>query len=73
MKEFYFSLSIPAEEYLAYYEGVASDVITTNNEGKHIKFPAYVLRPYLTNQGIYGRFVLQCDEQNKFVSIKKVS
>ena len=72
MKEFRFTLSIPAHEFLAYYQGVAQNVLTISVEGKSLQFPAQVLRPYLTDQGIYGEFVLQCDQRNKFKSIRKV-
>ncbi len=72
MKEFRFTLSIPAHEFLAYYQGVAQNVLTISVEGKSLQFPAHVLRPYLTDQGIYGEFVLQCDQRNKFKSIRKV-
>jgi len=72
MKEFRFTLSIPADEFLAYYQGVAQNVLTISVEGKSLQFPAHVLRPYLTDQGIYGEFVLQCDQRNKFKSIRKV-
>jgi hypothetical protein len=72
MKEYRFNLYIPLDEFMAYYEGAARDVVAVSDDGLKIRFPAYVLRPYLTGQGIRGEFILECDEHNKFSSIRRV-
>ena len=72
MKEFRFYLNIPLNDFMAYYQGAAQDVVAVSAEGVRVKFPAYVLRPYLSGDGIYGEFVVACDEHNKFKSIRKV-
>ncbi len=72
MKEFCFTLAISVDEFMTYYQGIARNVITISEEGTTVQFPAYVLRSYLTDRGIYGDFVLQCDEHNKFKGIRKV-
>jgi len=72
MKEFSFNLNISWDEFMAYYEGVARDVVAVSDEGLTVRFPAYVLRPYLTGRGIRGEFILECDEHNKFSSIRRV-
>lgn len=72
MKEFRFNLNISWDEFMAYYEGVARDVVAVSDEGLTVRFPAYVLRPYLTGRGIREEFILECDEHNKFSSIRRV-
>ncbi len=72
MKEFRFNLYISLNEFMAYYEGVARDVVAVSDDGLTVRFPAYVLRPYLTGLGIRGEFILECDEHTKFSSIRRV-
>ena len=72
MKEFRFNLHISWDEFMAYYEGVARDVVAVSDDGLTVRFPAYVLRPNLTGLGIRGEFILECDEHNKFSSIRRV-
>lgn len=72
MPEVRVSLSISSEKYLAFYEGRADTVFTRAADGRRVKFPARVLRPFLTHDGIYGDFVIQFNEYHKFVGIKKL-
>lgn len=67
------SLSIDRSEYLKYYSGAASEVITRSLDGRTVRFPANILRPFVTHDGIHGRFVLRYNQQHKFVDIKKLS
>ena len=72
MKEYRFNLYISVDDFMAYYEGAARDVIAFSDDGLKIQFPAYVLRPYLTGKRICGEFILEYDEHNKFSSIKRL-
>ncbi len=72
MREYRFRLAISAEKYLAYYEGVAHQVVVTLADGQHLQFPADILRPFVSHQGVYGEFVLRVDVKNKLQKIKKV-
>ncbi len=67
------SLHISADEYIAYYQGVASAVVATAEDGRTVRFPANLLQPFLTHQGISGRFVLSFDNNNKFKALKKIN
>ena len=66
------SLNIPSHQYLAYYEGAAEDVVAWSAEGRKVRFPARVLRPFVTHGGVVGTFLIAYDHQHKFVSIEKV-
>jgi len=72
MSEIRFRLNISAHEFLAYYRGVARDVETTSLDGRAVRFPANVLRPFVTGDGVVGVFVLVYDEKNRFVEMKRM-
>ena len=71
--EAHFYLAITADEYERYYRGTAKNVLVTATNGQNIKFPANRLMPFLTREGIHGEFVLQFDENNKFINMMKVT
>lgn len=68
-----FSLLLSYDEYSAVYKGHAQHVITQSFDGRTIRFPADILKPYLTRSGIQGTFAIHFDENNKFKSIDKIS
>lgn len=68
-----FSLAVPAHQMARYYQGSASDVQVRTENGQHLKFAARHLRPFLTPQGVNGRFELQTDENQRFLCLKKLS
>jgi len=71
MKELRFSLKIPAHEYIKFYQGMARAVYVTDCYGRSIQFPAVVLKPFVTKDGIYGHFLLRIDDNNKLIDITK--
>lgn len=72
MREYRFRLSIPAHDYLAYYQGVVHEVVVTLYDGHTIQFPADILRPFVSHAGVYGEFVLQVDGDNRLQSLEQV-
>ena len=72
MIEYRFRLAIPAEKYLAYYEGTVRQVVVTLANGQILQFPADNLRPFVTREGIQGEFVLRVDARNKLQAIERV-
>ena len=66
-------LAISSTEYSRYYRGQASNVICKAKDGRTVQFPAAVLRPYLTHDGIFGEFNIEFSDQNKFLEIKKIT
>jgi len=68
----YFRLSLPAERYLHYYRGNARAVIVRSEDGRRIQLPAASLRPFVTAEGIIGRFQLTLDENNKLIDVRRV-
>jgi hypothetical protein len=72
MPEVRVSLTISSDRYLAYYKGVADTVVTRAADGRKVKFPARVLRQFLTHDGIDGEFAIEFNDYHKFTGIRKL-
>ena len=72
MAEYRLNFHLSSEEYLRYYQGSASAIVTTAEDGTRVRFPANALRPYVTAEGVSGRFILVTDENNKLIEFKKL-
>ena len=66
------NLAISAEDYLAHYQGQANQVVARDTNGRAIRFPSNILQPFVTHEGIHGRFVIEFDAQHKFKGITRV-
>jgi len=73
MIEFEFTLHLSADEYLQYYEGVAKAIQVRSHCGKIIQFSAEKMRKFVLQDGVHGEFIIQLDEQNKFLSIRRLT
>lgn len=71
-QRFQFTLRIPTDDYALYYEGAVKDVQVETYGGIILRFPASVLRKYLTHDGIHGSFEMEVDHNDKFVSIRNI-
>ena len=72
MNHIRFYLNLSAERYLNYYSGAASAVSVVSVDGRRLEFPAEHLRPFVTHEGVQGEFVLQFDENNKFIGLERI-
>ncbi len=68
--ELRFSLAIPAQEWLAFYQGVR-DVVVRAHDGRTVRFPARHLRPFVTRAGVFGEFCLRVDG-SRLVSLRRL-
>ncbi|HFE39478.1 MAG TPA: DUF2835 family protein [Gammaproteobacteria bacterium] len=68
-----FSIQLNYHQFLAVYQGHAQHVIARAHDGRRLRFPADILKPYLTREGIQGTFVIQYDQNNKFQSLVKLT
>ncbi len=66
-------LHIDREQFLRYYRGTAKYIVARSRDGRTIRFPASILQQFLTHDGIQGVFLLRHDQNNKFVSIERLS
>ena len=65
-------LNISTNRLLHYYEGEVDFVVATTTDGRRVRFPANILRSVVQPDGVHGTFELIFDENNKFVSIKRI-
>jgi len=72
MRKLVVDISISAENYLAVYEGAAENVFATTREGLSVRFPAKILRPFVTHDGVVGSFAIYFDNDNKFQRIERL-
>ena len=68
-----FSLDLSADRYLRYYRGRASSVSVVAEDGRRIEFPAGALRPFVTREGVQGRFEMLIDAHNRLLRIERLS
>lgn len=71
MTEFEFTLHLSAEEYLQYYEGLVNAIQVRSVCGKTIQFSADKMRDYVLKDGVHGTFIMQMDNKNKFLSVRR--
>ncbi|MDT8428148.1 MAG: DUF2835 domain-containing protein [Pseudomonadales bacterium] len=67
-----FDLHIPAERYVALYAGQARDIQARSLDGASLRFPGNILRPFVSHDGVQGRFRISFDENHKFQAIEKI-
>ncbi|MGH1438850.1 MAG: DUF2835 domain-containing protein [Cellvibrionaceae bacterium] len=72
MRKVVVSLAIAADEYIKLYQGSARSVYTETIEGRSIRFPANILQPFVTREGIKGHFSIEFDQGNKFKTISRL-
>ena len=67
-----FSIRIEAEEIEKYYRGEARSVIVKATNGLKIQFPANLLLPHISHDGVNGHFLLNYDERGKAQSLRRL-
>lgn len=68
---YYFRLQISQQQFLRYYQGTATDIHVRSENGQTLRFPAKHMRPFVTANGISGRFCLTVTAQHRFVRISR--
>lgn len=66
-------LRISADDYLLHYQGQVKQVSCLSRDGRRVRFPTKILQPFVTRGGIHGTFTIEFDNDNKFVSIKRLA
>jgi len=67
-----FKLAISSDTFLAVYKGHAKNISTIALDGRRVEFSAEKIRQFLSHDGIYGVFEMEIDEENRFISIKRL-
>jgi hypothetical protein len=71
MKRFEFHLSLPSEQYLAYYRGTVREVLVRCRDGQTVQFPASLLQPFVSSSGVHGDFVLTCEDNHRGANLQR--
>lgn len=66
-------LRISADQYLRHYQGSVKQVVCTARDGRKVQFPSGVLQKFVTRDGISGSFRFEIDDNNKLVSVTRIS
>lgn len=69
----HFWLKLNKKQWLRYYKGASNTVMVNSLKGLKIAIPARHFRSHTSYNGIEGFFELTLDEDNKFVSLKRLS
>ena len=70
-RRYLIDLWIPRERMLEYYNGAAEHVIAVAQSGERVRFPAAALRPFVTNEGVRGRFSFWVDERRRLERVTR--
>lgn len=66
------NLAISADEFQRLYEGNVKTVLAQSIDGRRIRFPANILRPFVLHTGVQGTFQIEFDDENRFSSIARL-
>jgi len=73
MAEIQVRLAISKENYLAWYQGAVRDVLARAQDGRTVRFPASILRPFVDHNGVNGNFLIEFDAGGRFKTIRKIA
>ena len=65
-------LSITKDELLRWYSGSAKDVTAFALDGRSVRFPVDVIRPFIARDGVHGYFEIRFSAAGKFEEIQRV-
>lgn len=65
-------IAIDSEELLAMYRGAAREVVARAADGRIVRFPAAVLRPFVDARGVHGRFRIRFSADNRFRGVVRI-
>ena len=72
MNEIIVDLYISPEEYLKLYQGRSAVVSALARDGRRVRFPASILRPWVRHEGIRGCFRIRFATDGRFSDIQRV-
>jgi len=67
-----FHLNIEANEIKKYYQGRAHSIFVEASNGLKIQFPANLILPYVTREGVKGNFILEYQISGKAKSLRRL-
>ena len=71
-RQFIFSIHLSRQAFLDYYKGSAKTILVISECARRVSFPPLRLIPFVTHEGVSGRFLLKVDKDNRFVSLQRL-
>lgn len=68
-EQYIVELAISKQELLKYYRGSARQISAIGVEGQKIRFPVTAIQPFVTHEGVFGRFQLQVNSEGRLLTI----
>jgi hypothetical protein len=68
-EQYIVELAISKQELLKYYRGAASQISAVATDGQTTLFPVTAIQPFVTHEGVFGRFQLQVNSQGRLLKI----
>ncbi len=65
-------IALPAERFLAVYQGRANRVLLYSRDGRKVSLPAHYLRPFLRHNGIQGTFELEFSSTGELLDLRRL-
>ena len=72
LNSYFFSLDISYTECQSLYSGTFYNVVLIAENGVKVQVPINLLKQHITSRGIYGRFRLLTDQNNKAVAFERL-
>ena len=69
VEQYIVELAISKQELFKYYRGAASQISAVATDGQTILFPVTAIQPFVTHEGVFGRFQLQVNSQGRLLMI----
>ena len=66
-------LSISADSMRKLYAGRVTSVFAHSRDGRRIRFPVHVLRPYVSHTGVTGSFQLVIDSDSRLQDFLRIA
>ena len=68
-EQYIVELAISKHKLLRFYRGAASQISAVSADGQTILFPVTAIQPFVTHEGVFGRFQLQVNSQGRLLKI----
>lgn len=66
-------IALSAERLRAVYQGRANRILLQSRDGRRVSLPAHHVRPFLTQEGVYGAFELEFSAAGELVNLRRLN
>ncbi|WP_190275745.1 DUF2835 family protein [Thiorhodovibrio frisius] len=73
LKTYEFSLRIPREDLLAFYEGRSRSISVVANNGLRLELPAEAFRRYIDHFGLRGYFRVLVTDEHRLIELQRLA